>query len=199
MIPSLTCNLKALPLGRYLTTLEELGDHSFVQSSTHRQELFEEWATTTSALQELLPVASVWLGGSFFSAKAEPSDIECVYLVEHHHIDDIDEKNKPTLDLYRTEGALKDLGLRVDSQVVPWWPVDGPDSGGDRAESSLYDMGLWDSLLSKRRASQAELEIQNGRHGAIRRVGYLEVILDGYQEVGHQFPPRPSTFQRTQS
>ena len=72
-----------------------------------------------------------------------------------------------------TPGAGKTtFGLRVDSFVLEWWPTAGPGRPAI-AQRYLENRGYWDDLWSRRRSTDE-------REDSMPRVGYLEVIIDGY-------------------
>ena len=90
MIPAIRPGEDALDLGRHPTTMAEFEarfvTHPDFASSTTRSGIWQEWQAATDYLRQQLPVAAVWIGGSFVTAKLDPSDLDCTYLLDHSHV-----------------------------------------------------------------------------------------------------------------
>jgi hypothetical protein len=118
----------------------------------------------------------MWLGGRYFTSKADPGDVDCVYVV--------DERSKPTtprestlFDLFAGPGRLTTVtGLRVDSFVLPW--VYRPDGAVDVANQvPLMQRGYWDDFWQRQRhGAKGTVHPQD----AMPERGYLEVIVGDF-------------------
>lgn len=180
-IPALHPETGCLPRGRFSSTLEETKQR-FVTSITdgtgHRDRIWSDFERATKAIRSVAPVASAWIGGSFISNVAAPSDIDVVYLVRANEYDAItDEDHKKRLNIFKGDKKLFTKGLLVDSYVLDWRP-----RGSERPNSSieqevLANRGYWDDWLQRKRTDGKALDDADN---AVPRRGYLEVILDGY-------------------
>lgn len=166
----------ALPLGRWPATIEEIEASYVTGLSEKRKQVWSDWLELTAALREVLgSVPAAWLSGSFLTDKAEPGDIDCVYLVEWNvmrALPAVDPQRAAFVELVASSRVKEHLGLAVDSFVLEWWPRAGTRRVAWTARY-LEDRGYWDDLWSRQRSSDPRLD------GMPRR-GYLEVILDGY-------------------
>lgn len=163
-----------LPMGRWNTTPKEIYD-AFVKGHSreaHRGAIFSEWLDLTQVLQDIVrPVPAAWLGGSFFTDKDEPGDIDCAYFVEEHLFTAVADVNDRDALAKIASNQVKPA-FRVDSFVVPWAPTPGPTPGVGTQEY-LWTRGFWDDLWVRQRSSDQRLE-------SVPTRGYLEVILDGW-------------------
>lgn len=173
-VPALT-GTGVLPPGRWHASLEEVAS-TFSSGDAPRPEIWAEFTTATAALRQIVHVCAVWLGGSYFTSKPAPDDIDCTYLV--------DARTRPSnpaaaaaFDLFAGGRKLREVtGLRVDSYVIPWTYRPGVELEAS-SQIPLMWRGYWDDLWQRHR---------NGAKGtthpadALPTRGYLEVILDGY-------------------
>lgn len=76
MIPAFEDGASSLVVGRYLTTVEEVRERFVTDDrftgSTTRASIWDEWEQATAVLREAVPVAQVWLAGSFTTTKLDP-------------------------------------------------------------------------------------------------------------------------------
>ncbi|MFG3101626.1 DUF6932 family protein [Streptomyces sp. NPDC048182] len=167
-----------LPPGRYAMTLEQLHDE-FVAStgSAIRQQIWEEWTQHRAIVEAWTgEISRMWVGGSFISPKADPSDVDVTYLVRAEVFDRLDKEALSYLDDVTLRGWCVEHNMRVDalllrlpmrapvSQMVPSLLQPGE---GD----SYRDLGLYDEVWQCTKADSAgELP------GSMRR-GYVEVRL----------------------
>lgn len=163
-----------LPLGRWVATPDEV-HASFVNGrGPAREKVWSDWLELTTALREIVPVPAAWLGGSLLSSKAEPSDVDSVYLIEWRHlaIARFDQAAANFLQIVGSNSVKSALKLSVDSFILEWAPLPGVTRSA-LAGSYLEDRGYWDDLWTRQRSADP-------RAAAIPQRGYLEVILDGY-------------------
>lgn len=167
----------ALPTGRWTCRPEDLNSVHMLPDSTHRAAIWREWTELTGAVQEATgAVAACWLGGSYFTDKAEPADIDCVYVIDHERLSAAraGTSHAQLLDIVAKSQVKDVFELRIDSFVLSWWPRGGVHRGSDvRRESYLETRGYWDDLWLRKRSTGA-------RESKIPSRGYVEVILDGY-------------------
>lgn len=166
-----------IPPGRWVCTAEEAESCYVTGRSGEREAIWGEWRRLTLALQKLVgEIPACWLSGSFFSAKPDPADIDCVYLVDtvrYRTATATDPRALGFLEAAAT-GGIKDVyGMRIDSYILEWMPTPGPEPQPGTAQY-LEARGYWDDLWSRIRDTDDRLD-------SIPRRGYLEVIIDGYR------------------
>ncbi|WP_115790012.1 DUF6932 family protein [Arthrobacter silvisoli] len=167
--------------GRHRWTMEQVAEKYCPPADygiTHRQEVWSHFQQTTSWLRSVVPVAAVWIGGSFLSSKEKPSDVDAVYIVRAKEYDQLqDEQAKQTVGLFAGGGVFKQKGLCVDSYVLPWRPrpSNGPETDRDHIE--LANRGYWDDWLQRYKADRKTLATEED---ALPVRGYVEVVLDGF-------------------
>ncbi|TDB90552.1 DHA2 family efflux MFS transporter permease subunit [Actinomadura sp. KC216] len=170
-----------LPPGRWVCTVEEAESIYVMGQPGEREAIWSEWRRLTSALRQLVgEVPACWLSGGFFSAKPDPADIDCVYLVDTVKLQNA-ATNAATLDpralsflTATATGRIKDAyGMRVDSYILEWTPTLGTDPEPE-TKQYLEARGYWDDLWSR-------VHDADGRLDSVPRRGYLEVIIDGYR------------------
>jgi len=185
VIPAIAAGQDALDLGRHPATLVELesrfvSDPGLTSSST-RAGIWQEFIAATELLRLNLPVAAVWVGGSFATTKLNPSDIDCTYLIDAQHAAAIqgDPIKAGVLAQFATPNSLRPLGYRVDHYVCIWRDVPNPAIvPRTSVEWDYYRVrGHWDDWWQRRRVSPAGTVT---RDDALPRRGYVEVILDGF-------------------
>jgi len=185
MIPNLEPS-GHMPPGRYRCDLSQVQsrfrDHSEFTRSTTRRDIWDEWARATAALRWAVPVAAVWLGGSYISNTADPADLDTVYVVSSFELAAVqtDQQRNRVVALF-AGGKLvhAQTGLRVDSYILPWKsnPRSSPQDGGDNMY--LRRRGYWDDFW-QRISSGPRSAVNPPPENARPRRGYLEVILDGF-------------------
>lgn len=167
-----------LPLGRHSCTLAEVESFRGLPDLGVRDALWNEWIDLTDAVRDAVgEVAVCWLAGSYFSDKAQPDDIDCLYVIRRERVAEaaIDHDKARFLQAIIGRGAREVFGLRVDTYILDWWPRPGTHRGSvDRQSTYLQNRGYWDDLWSRRRDSDLKLD-------ALPRRGYLEVMIDGYR------------------
>lgn len=176
MIPEINRDTDALPPGRYHATQSEI--EAVFLTSPRRRELWQEWQEATALLNSAVEIATAWLGGSFFTSKEEPGDIDCVYWVDAVHLTNMAPEDRTIVEAFAGGGSLEALGFRVDSYLVPW--VSNPTHiPRGPADSTYYrGRGYWDDLWAKMRSGSKNS--QPSRLDSHPRRGYVEVTIDGY-------------------
>lgn len=166
-------------MGRWVCTLDE-AEASYVPAdpADHRRQLWEQWTSLTVALQSVVgELAACWMSGSFFSAKAVPGDIDCLYVIDTDRLAEVvasgDADRIAFLRTVATNRVKATFGLHVDSFVLEWVPTPGPGRPVGAA-GYLADRGYWDDLWVRVKDNDHRLD-------SIPRRGYLEVIVDGYR------------------
>jgi len=187
MLPALEPATGALPVGRFPADLAEVRaayvDSPDFAASTTRQEIWTHFESATAELRRIVPVAHVWIAGSFLTNKPDPDDIDLVYWCEDRHIDNVsDVRDKQILELFAKNKVRTQTGLRVDTRYGRWHVH--PDA--DRVMTAQHlsysqTRGYWDDFwLRMRSGSKTDPRV---REDALPRRGYLEVILDGVYVV----------------
>ncbi len=143
-----------------------------------RAQIWSDFQRATSAIQSVTPVAAAWIGGSFVSSKAHPSDIDVVYLVRANEYDAItDAQQQSKLNIFKGEKRLMQKGLLVDSYVIDWRPRGTEKPTSHEENKAMAHRGYWDDWLQRKPAAGKP---DDDPENALPRRGYLEVILDGY-------------------
>jgi hypothetical protein len=167
-----------LPPGRYATSIDEL-HATFVASttSTARREIWEEWTNHRAMVEALAgEITRMWVGGSFVSSKADPSDVDVTYWLRARAYDRLDRETLAYLDDLTLRGWCVEQGMRIDSYLVRL-PEDMsvsqmvPSQLTRRASESFRDIGLFDEVWQCIKPAAV-----NGIPGEPRR-GYVEVLL----------------------
>lgn len=169
-------DLGCLPMGRHVVTMEEARSYSGLPDPSHRQALWDDFETLTSQVRGAVGrVPACWLGGSYFTDKTQPGDIDVVYLLDYEDVVACDDEAKKFLNFLRGKRVKTYLGLQIDGFFIPWWPASGPGAGSaDRGVHYLQSRGYWDDLWSRLRDDEPLVD-------GLPRRGYLEVIVDGYE------------------
>lgn len=180
-----------LPQGRYLCTLEEL-EAEFVRgepyrTSVTRQTIFggfvrylSEWEDATLRSGSQVPILrSVWVAGSFVSAKLDPSDIDVSPIIDGPAADAM--KGRPG------SGAIRKLvthreSVRNEYNVEPfpirWCPIVRPfrarANGGIDELAYLSDRGKMDDWWQRRRIDNEDIP---SIASCDAKRGYLEVTI----------------------
>ena len=186
MIPAFDDGANLLVTGRYVATIEEVRerfvtDERFARSVS-RAAIFSEWEEATAALREAVPVAQVWLAGSFTTTKLDPGDIDCLYWLDADQVEAVsDVAARNVIGLFAQPNALREeFGLRIDSYVAVWRSIPDP-ALGDHLDWKYYrDRGHWDDFWQRHRTGPKYAP--PGRPESIQRRGYLEVTLDGFTD-----------------
>lgn len=120
-------------------------------------------------------ITRMWVGGSFVSSKADPSDVDVTYLLRPQAYDRLDRETLADLSDLTLRAWCVEQGLRVDahllrlpeempvSQMIP--SLFTPDTS-----ESFRDIGLYDELWQRTRDNPS-----NGVTAGLRR-GYVEVL-----------------------
>lgn len=167
-----------LPLGRWPATVGEAAAFANLPDAVMRSAMWAEWLTLLEAVQDAVgEVAVCWLSGSFFTDKATPGDIDCVFLIRRELLiaARADADKAKFLQVVAENRVKPEFNLRIDSFLVEWWPRPGVIRGSDvRRRGYLEDRGYWDDLWSRSRDADLKAD-------AVPRRGYLEVTIDGYR------------------
>jgi len=183
VIPELLPHSGSLPVGRYSSNLEDF-ERRFVRhpefsSSETRSRIWNDFLSALTLLKSALPVASVWVAGSFTTSKIDPSDIDCLFVVDISEIQKVtnDEPKAKVVQEFANAGSLKSVGLLVDNYFIAWHPVMVPAAQSEDERNYYRIRGYWDDWWQRSRQPD-QMSISN----AFPRRGYLEVIVDGFTE-----------------
>ena len=149
------------------------------QDSKTRSIIWDNFISSTEQLRSIIPIAWVWISGSFISAKLDPDDIDVVYWGTTDLSQNTLSLNERFILQIFAENKLRKLtGLRVDTRYCRWFV--NPSTGDVRSlEHDLYlqSRGFWDDFWLRARTNA------KGEPGdlsdAYPKRGYLEVMLDG--------------------
>jgi hypothetical protein len=187
MLPDPDSTSGALPVGRFPAELHEVRsayvDAPAFAASISRQEIWSHFESATAELRRIVPVAYVWIAGSFLTTKLDPDDIDVIYWCEDRHIDAVsDAPDKQILELFAKNQVRAQTGLRVDTRYGRWHVHPDADRVATAQHMSYSQMrGYWDDFwLRSRSGSKTDPHV---REDALPRRGYLEVTLDGVYVV----------------
>mgnify|MGYP001188826815 CR=1 FL=1 len=182
-VPAIDATTGHLDVGRHGATLDELKARfvdapEYAQSMTRRS-IWSDFESATAGLRGRLPVAWVWISGSFISTKLDPDDIDVIYWCEDVNLDSVsDLRDKFMIELFATNALRATFNLRVDSRIGRWHIR--PEPGiQDTTEHHNYakQRGFWDDFWLRRRSGPKGSPAV--REDALARRGYVEVFLDG--------------------
>lgn len=164
-----------LPPGRWGATLDEVRDRFATGPTPRRAEVWAEFEQALALLRSAVRVSRVWLGGSFLTSKAEPGDVDAVFLIRADRLEQAEQDyDDGTVVWLAASGPMfkKVTGLRVDSFIVPWALEDT-----DEMTVLQYQRmrGYWDDWWERRRSAPGE-PLESEAH---QRRGYVEVVIDG--------------------
>lgn len=182
LIPGLDASTGALPAGRYPATLAEIQAEFVDGKGPVRERVWYDWLKATELLQRHVAVLAAWVGGSFFTSKDEPDDIDCVYWVDYMalKIAQLNPTSAHMVEVFSKKDQIRKLvGLRVDTFVVAWNCC--PDITQAMPDTREYwrARGHWDDFWARMRSGPKGAPA--ARTDALPRRGYLEVIFDGFK------------------
>lgn len=167
-----------IPLGRHQATFEELKASGITDSTSVRSEIWSGFELIFDAVHEAVgEIAACWIGGSYLSDKPNPSDLDCVFIIDQELLlrARSDPEKRTLLAMIANSEAKYRLQLKVDTYILEWHPQHGVDEGDSRRkEYYLQVRGFYDDLFARSRAGSQ-------RSQSIPVQGYLEVIVDGYK------------------
>ena len=112
-----------LPPGRWGATLDEVRDRFASVPSSRRAEVWAEFEQALALPRSAVHVSRVWLGGSFLTSKAEPGDVDVVFLICADRLEQAKQSDydRAVVGFAASGHMFKEVtGLRVDSFIVPW-------------------------------------------------------------------------------
>jgi hypothetical protein len=182
-----TAPLSYPPAGRTLATLPTIesqfvSDAQYAASLT-RQALWGEWQAAVQILRSVVPIAAVWLSGSFISSKLDPEDVDTVFWVRDDLLEAARLKDPRSANVVAAfsqgRGVLEGAtGLRVDSYLCAWRPNPSPMPRDWRDTEYQTQRGYWDDFwLRHRSGAKTDPPVPED---ALPRRGYFEVLIDGY-------------------
>lgn len=166
-----------LPLGRYSVSIDEFAASQFVQQNKRRLDIWEDFEQLLEGVRGAAGnVSACWIGGSYLTEKPHPSDIDCVFVIDHALLSSarLDDKKRAVLNVVSNGQAKFKWELLVDAYILEWHPRNGMDEGTQlRKEQYLQARGFYDDFWSRTRTGSV-------REQSVPQRGYLEVIIDGY-------------------
>ena len=187
MFPAIDAATGTLPVGRFPATLAQVkatyvDAPEFAGSST-RSEIWDDFDDATRVLRDIVPVAYVWIAGSFTTDKLDPDDLDVIYWCEDRLVDLVtDVRDKQILELFAKNQVRHTTGYRLDTRYGRWHVHPEADRM-PKAEHMSYAAirGYWDDFWLRSRSGAKTDPLV--RDDALPRRGYLEVMLDGVYVV----------------
>ena len=167
-------------MGRHRCDLDELEQQfvndSIFNASTVRREIFGDLAQVIELFKKfdnnLIEV--VWVGGSFTSDKLDPSDIDCLFVLDQDSFNALSRTQQTKLlKLKKKDYLLKKFNLKVEPFILVREEFENPwlkDWVAPQAVTYLAARGAWDDWWQRTRISGGRSSIKPMR-------GYLEVTL----------------------
>lgn len=139
-----------LPPGRYPTSVEEIGRilvDPFALSIT-RPRLHSGWQDRRRAVTRLIPVVLEWIGGSYSTAKRDPSDIDVVVFLREGDLATLNPSQLSEI-VALVNGPSAKSKFGTDTYVV----VEVAD-GHPYHDDYLRAVGYWDRWWSRTRLGE---------------------------------------------
>lgn len=133
-----------LPPGRYLTDVGEVGVRlvdPFCLSLT-RKRLYQAWRDRRGLIAGLLPLVMEWVGGSYSTAKRDPSDVDVVVFFRAVDFETLNPAQKEEI-IDLVMGLPPKLRFGVDS-----YPVAVLEPAHPSYDRYLRTVGYWDRWWS---------------------------------------------------
>ncbi|GAA2238506.1 hypothetical protein GCM10010401_08450 [Rarobacter faecitabidus] len=187
MLPGLDTRTGALPLGRFGATLDQIKrdfvDADYFSASSTRKQIWQDFWSATAGLRSVVPVISVWVGGSFLTDKLDPDDIDLVYWCQDNLVNQVaDPRDRELLQLFADNLVRRATGLRVDTRYCQWHLYPEADrSSCLEHQAYVTARGYWDDFWMRRRAGTKDAPPQLA--DALPKRGYFEVELDGFHGI----------------
>lgn len=187
MLPVLDAQTGALPLGRFCVTLDEIKrdfvDAARFSGSSTRNQIWQDFWSATAGLRSIVPVVSVWVGGSFLTDKLDPDDIDLVYWCHDDLVNQVaDPHDRMMLQLFANNQVRTVTGLRVDTRYCQWHLYPEADrSSCPEHQAYVAARGYWDDFWMRRRTGVKSDPPQLA--DALPKRGYFEVELDGFHGI----------------
>lgn len=175
-----------LPLGRHTCTLDEVeaafvSAQSFATSST-RANVFADLLAAIALLQEEFDtglIERMWIGGTFASAKEDPSDVDVTFLLSGAVHTSLSGSKRDRLAKLLRVGGFASLDLSVDGFMLVRQRVANPwlkDGVSEDAAPYMARRGAWDDWWSRHRVHGAKGAPPLEQDADPVR-GYLEVVI----------------------
>lgn len=178
MIPELIdigAEREVLPLGRYTCTLDEVRKRYVPEGDENRAAIWCAFLRTIAFVKEKVgSISEVWIGGSFITSEGHPHDIDVVFLFKERGIKTASIEGRFVLNvLARRLGQISRLDDLVDGYMLVVPPTE---TDNDISRGYTPWRGYWDQFWSKARFSDDDVR------WLYPAAGYLEVIVDGYDD-----------------
>lgn len=155
-LPVISTTTGYLPSGAHDATADEVEERFVTElaPSANRPVIFQWWRLHRQALDELVSVTAQWLGGSFISAKPEPSDVDLCTVFDGPAFDSQPDHRRAmalallnghyTRDFWKCDSfriATYPPGQPGHAEMVAamdywhaWWSKTRPDENGDQVD-----------------------------------------------------------------
>jgi predicted nucleotidyltransferase len=163
--------------GRMRVTLDELRaqfvDHPVFAESPTRAKIWASFLRATGMLRDTIPICAIWVGGSFVTAKHDPSDIDVLYIGAAHDYALLHDVGLKRVAIFSRNGSLIERGIPVDCSVLVWEAI--PELRPDNPVHIDYLKwrGYWDDFLQRHTDDKSQALT---RSNSVPTRGYLEVI-----------------------
>ncbi|WP_442922212.1 DUF6932 family protein [Microbacterium sp. Root553] len=183
MLPQLDSTTGLLPLGRHHVSLAavkaQFVDAAMFASSVNRGVIWDNFEDLVAELQRILPVAYVWIAGSFITNKPEPDDLDLVFWCEDRFVQAVsDPRDMMMLQVIAQNQLRQATGLRLDTRIAHWHVhAEAASKRTPAHDAYVSARGYWDDFWLRRRSgAKTDPPV---RSDALPRAGYLEIMLDG--------------------
>lgn len=131
-----------LPAGRHQATPVEMKASLVVAfiNSLRRPRIFEGWERHLASLRSLIAVPRQWIGGSFVTAKPEPTDIDVCSFIDGPTVDALPQSQQDLV-RFMVSGRIAQQHWTVDSYAIVAYPAGSPHH--DKYQKSLQYWSTW--------------------------------------------------------
>lgn len=182
-IPEFSATTGALPLGRHHCSLTEakahLVDHPQFTGSVSRPQIWQHWLIAKDTLKAVVPIHAAWIGGSFTTTKAEPDDMDVVFVINANAASTLAGASRDLVWRFSRGSQFHKPARRLDTFILEWTPIAEPGALRQVEDESYFAWrGHWDDFWQRQRSGSKIDPVVPA--DAIPRRGYLEVRFGGY-------------------
>jgi len=160
--------------------------HADFTGSPTRADVWDEYELGRDLLRKYVRIHSVWMGGSFLTAKNDAQDMDALFIVSARDYGKLDLRGKQVVNGFNPQPGLlgtpvRGHGLnRLDSFLLMWAPWSPLDPNGDPSHAGYaLGRGYWDDFWQRDRYHKPK-GVPPHWKDALPARGYLEVELDAF-------------------
>ena len=137
-----------LPLGRWSCTEQDILEAFDVPNNSRRSKLWDDWQEHRELVRAATgAIVACWLSGTFFTSKADPSDLDCVYILPASRVAQLSERENAVFGFAFAGQQVH--GLELDAYPLFWDPFEGAQPQAPGADKYVYYRGYWDCCTNR--------------------------------------------------